>query len=354
VVTSSHESGSALIGCAIDLDLCAYSRSCRPNVFLRWQGRKAVLLPLEDNLDPSDTTKARIYSDSLNEDSNLLFPTHVRKLFIFSQRGFACLCDRCRDNALDAELECIKCEGCHFSTLKPLRNLRSTRNLSHWIPSCETCGFITTPELFAENHKIYGYIANHVKYGALMKLNHNIRLGLCISFPTKAQLQGILTILLFLPPGSIFYANVIHYLFFTCFLGEIVKGRGVLAEFRLKYLKVIRKCLPTYWGETLLVAQLRTCHDLIRAKRFGLAEVILTEIEECVSRLYSEEESGQSFKSRIEFLRSSIRDQSSIALAVVPWEMNNLERIFKEHRMTPRMIEAFHKLFCKFDLTGMV
>ncbi len=115
-------------GCLFELT-CRISHSCKPNSFLRVEGKEAIVSAL------THIPKGEEITLTYNEE-NATLPTHERREYLFETKEFVCNCPRCAAMGDDTrQFNCSDptCAGRHF-TCQP------TSTDSPYLLPCTVCG----------------------------------------------------------------------------------------------------------------------------------------------------------------------------------------------------------------------
>ena len=310
------------IGIAIDLDLAAYSHSCKPNVFMRWNGRVVTLIPLEEGLDASDTKLARISRH--HDEFNMLAPTEVRQQYLRAFSCVDCWCDRCRDTSF-------------FGFAQKGKLLVSA--VDGTLVPCYDWEFPDSSDDIGE----------FIGFGYGIK-EHNCdrrRIGIATRhIPFKAKHTEIVVSALLLLPNSdnLFRTAVLEFILDSVPISRhFIKNPVVIARLREEYTRYVLRCFPKNYGGHSLRALMILGHDLIRAKRIQLASIIFDEAEEWVGKLWpdaSDEGDELAVIERLDFLYSCIRKKIDPP-PVADWERNVLYNAVPENSFATHLCDMF-------------
>jgi hypothetical protein len=254
---------------------------------LRWNGRVASLIPLDDGLDANDTNLARMYRHP--DDVNFLMPTEMRQDMLLGFLGVVCHCDRCRNIEFSVLVQ-ISFDDSIISDI--------------CADICDVIG-VGSNLTHCDNKRL--------------RERHSTKRS---PFSNKHFAIAV-NALLFLPGSkNLFRTAVIAFLLGESVEGDFIDNPVVAARLRLEYYRDILRCFPTNFGGHLLLTLMRLCHDLIRAKRFMLATITLDKVEERVGKLWSEGDESALIE-RIIYLESCIK-KKAFPPPVLEWETEAL------------------------------
>lgn len=244
-----------VIGISLGIDSSAYDHSCRPTAQILWQGRKIVVVPLENQLDAHDITRTFISYKYLVETKK------TRRLNLKRDYHFTCECSRCKDLG-DNQLSAISCAKCRAPV--NLNESQATSDSNYCANlSCSNCEFkqprkhvLDAVQLMLDIQMFFNEAKEEIPLDMLQRAEE------------------------ILPRCNVYYGKLARKL-----AEDYECDPKSKSEFWVNHYNVMKLCSPENYVESLEVT-LKCCFFLLKAGEFFKATGVFGEIESIVENYF--------------------------------------------------------------------